>query len=179
MAERILSHDSLTKTITTTTTTLLGAIFLMKRKKMYESEMEKIQNVKMTLETQVMNLESAAQNAATMKAMEAGTKTMKKIRQDVGLDKVDDVMDEIREEMDMANEVSTAMGQQVDPIVMDDDELLAELNDLESADLEAELLKPTPSLALPEAPNSRLKVSGASKAEEEELRKLEAEIAGM
>merc|ERR1719389_583776 len=78
-----------------------GALFCLKRKKMYEGEMEKIGNVKMTLETQVMNLESAAQNADTFNAMKAGTNTMKKIRNDVGIDKVDDLMDDIREEMDV------------------------------------------------------------------------------
>merc|ERR1719245_985583 len=40
---------------------------------------EKICNVKMTLETQVMNLESAAQNADTFNAMKSGTNTMKKL----------------------------------------------------------------------------------------------------
>ena len=38
-----------------------AALFAMKRKKLYEAEVDKIQNVKMTLETQVINLESAAQ----------------------------------------------------------------------------------------------------------------------
>ena len=33
-----------------------GALFCMKRKKLYEAEADKIQNVKMTLETQVINL---------------------------------------------------------------------------------------------------------------------------
>merc|ERR1712157_30604 len=77
-----------------------GALFAMKRKKMYENEIDKIQNVKMTLETQVMNLESAAQNAATFNAMAQENKTMKKIRKDVGVEKVDDIMDDIREEME-------------------------------------------------------------------------------
>jgi charged multivesicular body protein 4 len=52
----------------------------MKRKKLYEAEYDKIQNIKMTLETQVIGLESAAQNAETFKAMSQGTKTMQKIR---------------------------------------------------------------------------------------------------
>merc|ERR1712137_213165 len=121
-----------------------GALFCMKRKKLYETEIDKIQNVKMTLETQVINLESAAQNAETYKAMQAGTTTMKKIRNDVGIDQVDDVMDNIKEEMEMAQEINSAMAQSVDPILADDDELLAELNALETSDLEAELLKPTP-----------------------------------
>lgn len=148
---------------------------------MYEGEIDKIQNVKMTLETQVINLESAAQNAETFKAMEAGSKTMKKIRQDVGIDKVDDIMDEIKEEMEMANEINNAIAQPVDPFLADDDELLAELNALEANDLEAELLAPPSKqqqhISLPTVPNSKLPT--LAKDEEDELRLLEAELAGM
>jgi len=162
-----------------------GALFAMKRKKMYESEIEKIQNVKMTLETQVINLESAAQNAATFQAMNQGNKTMKKIRQDVGIEKVDDIMDEIKEEMEMANEINQAISAPVDPFMMaDEDELLDELNALETADLEAELLKPaatvpTDSLSLPSVPDSKLPTPKLAKAEEDDLKKLEAELAGL
>jgi charged multivesicular body protein 4A/B len=149
---------------------------------MYEAEIDKIQNVKMTLETQVINLESAAQNAETFKAMEAGSKTMKKIRQDVGIDKVDDIMDEIKEEMEMANEINNAIAQPVDPMMADEDELLAELNALEANDLEAELLAPPTkssnnAFSLPTVPNSKL--PSLAKDEEDELRKLEAELAGL
>lgn len=148
---------------------------------MFEAEIDKIQNVKMTLETQVINLESAAQNAETFKAMEAGSKTMKKIRQDVGIDKVDDIMDEIKEEMELANEINNAIAQPVDPMLADDDELLAELNALEANDLEAELLAPPTSnintYSLPTVPNSKL--PSLAKEEEDDLRKLEAELAGL
>lgn len=156
---------------------MTGALFALKRKKLYEAEADKIQNVKMTLETQVINLESAAQNAQTFKAMEAGSKTMKKIRTDVGIEDVDEMMDTIKEEMEMANEINQAIAQPVDPLLADDDELLAELNELETSDLEAELLKPTPALpSMPKVPNSKL--PELEKDEEEELRKLEAELAG-
>jgi charged multivesicular body protein 4 len=155
----------------------------MKRKKLYEAEVDKIQNVKMTLETQVINLESAAQNAQTYKAMQAGTNTMKKIRQDVGLENVDDVMDEIKEEMDLAAEINNAIAQPIDPFMADEDELLAELNDLETSDLEEMLLKPTPQvathtpMAMPQVPASKL--PALAKDEEDDLRKLEAELAGL
>ena len=149
----------------------------MKRKKMYEQEIDKIQNVKMTLETQVINLESAAQNAETFKAMEAGSKTMKKIRQDVGIDKVDDMMDNIREEMEMANEINNAISQPVDALLADEDELLAELNELEAADLEAELHAPPTGLSLPTVPNKKL--PALNKKEEDDLKQLEAELAGL
>merc|ERR1719413_95010 len=150
-----------------------GALFCLKRKKMYEGEMEKIGNVKMTLETQVMNLESATQNADTFNAMKAGTNTMKKIRNDVGIDKVDDLMDDIREEMDVAKDISDAMAQPIDGLY-DEDELLGELEEL---GMEEQLLS-TPSM--PAVPGKKLPtLAGTSKAEEEELRKLEAELAGM
>ena len=146
---------------------------------MFEAEIDKIQNVKMTLETQVINLESAAQNAETFKAMEAGSKTMKKIRTDVGIDKVDDIMDAIKEEMEMANEINNAIGQSVDPMLADDDELLAELNALEANDLESELLAPptSNSYSLPTVPNKKL--PSLAKQEEDDLKKLEAELAGL
>mmetsp|Transcript_30800 Transcript_30800/g.40900 ORF Transcript_30800/g.40900 Transcript_30800/m.40900 type:complete len:149 (+) Transcript_30800:511-957(+) len=148
---------------------------------MYEAEIDKIQNVKMTLETQVMNLESATQNAETFGAMKTGTDAMKKIRMDVGIEKVDDMMDDIREEMEVANEISNAIAQPIDPLMTDDDELLAELEGLEQDELEEEILTlPDAKLDLPDAPSSKLpEIQGATKDEEEELRKLEAEIAGM
>jgi len=162
-----------------------GALFAMKRKKLYEAEVDKIQNVKFTLETQVMNLESAAQNAATYQAMASGANTMKKIRTDVGIDKVDDMMDEIREEMELASEVNTAIAQPVDPLMAaDEDDLLAELNALEANDLEAELLAPpvrpvgNQSLSLPSVPSAK-PTSNLAKEEEDDLKKLEAELAGL
>lgn len=152
----------------------------MKRKKLYEAEADKIQNVKMTLETQVINLESAAQTAETIKAMEQGTKTMKKIRTEVGIEQVDDIMDEIKEEMELANEINNAIAQPVDPLLTDEDELLQELNELEAADLESELLAPptgTANFALPTVPDSKL--PALAKGEEDDLKQLEAELAGL
>ena len=155
-----------------------GAMFALKRKKMYEGEMEKIANVKMTLETQVMNLESAAQNADAFNAMKGGTNTMKKIRTDLGIDKVDDLMDDIREEMDTAADISNAMAQPIDGMY-DEDELLGELAELENLGMEDQLLS-TNAPSMPAVPGNKLPaLSKTSKAEEEELKKLEAELAGM
>lgn len=159
---------------------MIGALFALKRKKLYEAEIEKIQNVKMTLETQVMNLESAAQNAETFKAMEMGSKTMKKIRTEVGIEKVDDIMDEIKEEMELANEINQAISQPVDPLLTDEDELLAELQELETADLEKELLAPptkSGGLSLPAVPQSKL--PSLDQKEADDLKALEAELAGL
>tara|TARA_B110001450_G_C17273302_1_gene340428 strand:- start:71 stop:523 length:453 start_codon:yes stop_codon:yes gene_type:complete len=150
----------------------------MKRKKLYEQEMTKIQNVRFTLETQVINLESAQQNAQTYSALKQGNIAMQGIRKDVGIEQVDDVMDEIKEEMEMAQEINDAIAQPVDPLMADEDELLEELNMLETADLEAELLKPPPSaVSMPAVPNSKLPT--LAKKEEDDLKALEAELAGL
>mmetsp|Transcript_114819 Transcript_114819/g.331827 ORF Transcript_114819/g.331827 Transcript_114819/m.331827 type:complete len:228 (-) Transcript_114819:126-809(-) len=158
-----------------------GALFAMKRKKLYEQEQEKIQNVKFTLETQVMSLESATQNAQTVKAMQEGSKTMQKIRNDVGIEQVDDIMDNIKEEMEMAQEINEAISQPVDTLMADEDELLDELNALETADLEAELLKPPAAaekpLSMPAAPDSKL--PALAQKEQDDLKALEAELAGL
>jgi charged multivesicular body protein 4 len=156
-----------------------GALYLMKRKKLHESEMDKIQNVKMTLETQVLNLESASQNAITFQAMHAGKNAMAKIRDEVGIEKVDDLMDDIREEMEMANEISDAIAQPIDPLATDEDELLAELEQMGADDLEAELLQaPIANNAkLPSVPSKALPTLDDKEAEE--MRQLEAELAGL
>ena len=166
----------------------IGALFALKRKKLYEAEIDKIGNIKMTLETQVMNLESAAQNAATFKAMHAGKDAMKTINTEVGIEKVDDLMDEIREEMEQADEISNALAQPVDPLMMDEDDLLAELANLEAEDVEEQLLmQPNKAAAtvedqfhMPDVPSTVLPtIKNATKEEEEELKMLEAELAGM
>ena len=105
---------------------------------------------------------------------------MKKIRDDVGIDQVDGLMEDIREEMEMADEISNAIAQPVDPLANDEDELLAELEQMGADDLEAELLK-TPAanneVLLPSVPNKKL--PNVNEAEAEEMRKLEAELAGL
>jgi len=114
-----------------------GAMFAMKKKKLYEKEMDKIMNVKMTLETQQMNLESATHNAETFKAMHNGTSAMGKIRKLVGIEKVDDMMDDMRDEMDATDEISNALAQPLDPMMDDDADLLAELDQLEREDIDS------------------------------------------
>jgi charged multivesicular body protein 4 len=102
------------------------------------------------------------------------------IRQEVGIEAVDDVMDEIKEEMELAQEINQAIAQPVDPLMADEDELLEELNMLETADLEEKLLNPpttTTNMALPDVPDSKL--PALAKKEEDDLKALEAELAGL
>jgi charged multivesicular body protein 4A/B len=106
-----------------------AALSTMKKRKLYEGELAKIDNVKLTLETQAIQLEGAAQNIATFDAMKSGAGTMTFIRKSMGVESVDEMLDDIKEEMDLQREVDNAFAAPID-IITDDDALLAELDAL-------------------------------------------------
>mmetsp|Transcript_7127 Transcript_7127/g.10834 ORF Transcript_7127/g.10834 Transcript_7127/m.10834 type:complete len:225 (-) Transcript_7127:49-723(-) len=157
-----------------------GAVAAMKKRKLYQAELEKIANVKMTLETQAMNLESTAHTADAFKVMSAGNKTMSKIRKSMGgVESVDDLMMDIQDEMQNVDEINTAIGQNT-LTTMDDDELMKELEDMGNMDLQMQLDAAEAGASnLPEVPTGRFsrKSKKHTKKEEEDLRKLEAELA--
>jgi len=155
-----------------------GALFSLKRKKMFEAEIDKIQGSKMTLETQIMSLESNVQNMETYSAMKAGASAMANIRKQCDVENVDELMDDIREEMEIAQEISTAIAQPVDTLGTDEDELLDELKELEELDLEEKLLQVPASAAplkMPNAPTTALEQEADDEAEA--LKALEASLA--
>lgn len=55
------------------------ALLALKRKKAYETNIEKINGARMTIETQMMAIENANVNLETMGAMRAGAEAMKNI----------------------------------------------------------------------------------------------------
>ena len=146
-----------------------SALFAMKRKKLYQAELDKLENVKMTLETQAIQLESAAHNQETFRAMESGNTTMARLRRAFGIDKVDTLMEDIREEMDLATEVNGAIGTPLDPYMEDDQDLLAELEALDDSPKQT-----SAAFSMPKIPRFR-KVSHSDDAND--LKRLEAELA--
>jgi charged multivesicular body protein 4 len=163
---------------------VIDAIFALKRKKLHEEEILKIQNTRMTLETQCLQLESASQTALVVDAMKAGKNALQKHQSELGVDKIENLMDEIQEQIEVSNEINQALAQPVDPLLASDDDLLAELHELQAQELEEDLLKAAPSLAeqtelnMPKVPVSKLPaVVVHEDPEMEELRKLEAEFA--
>lgn len=105
------------------------ALMALKRKRAYEDQITKIMGSRMTIEQQVLAIENASLNLETMNAMKAGADAMKNIHGKLDINKVDSTMDDIREQMDLANEVSDAISQPVGiGIDFDEDELEQELN---------------------------------------------------
>lgn len=114
-----------------------GALFALKRKKMYEAEVAKLQGARITLDSQILALESAAVNIETFKAMKSGASAMKGLRGDIDSDKVDDIMDEIQEEKDIHDSISEAISRPGQDM-FNDEELLEELAELDALELAEE-----------------------------------------
>jgi len=159
-----------------------AALMCLKRKKTYEVQMDKIAGARMTIEQQVMTLEGANVSLEAMNAMKMGAASMRSIHNDINIDNVDETMDEIREQMDIANEINDAISQPLGGEVFDDDDLLAQLDELEQENLDETLLgldgTKTPSVSLPSAP-TKVPTTRAKHAvdEDAELAALEASMA--
>jgi len=155
-----------------------AALMCLKRKKTYEGQMEKISGARMTIEQQVMTLEGANVSLEAMNAMKMGAQSMKAIHKNMSIDNVDDTMDEIREQMDIANEINDAISQPLGGDVLDEDELLAELDDLEQQSMDEQLLDiPSMKNQLPAMPSAPTRAPTKKAIDEDaELAALEASM---
>lgn len=157
----------------------------LKRKKMYEQQRENLRGARFNLETQLLAIENANVNKETMDAMRTGAQAMKSIHGEMNIDKVENTMDDIREQMDLANEITASISQPLGmDMGLDMDELDAELEQLEQEELDATLLDakagPMPSLPSERLPGEKAVPSAAPpaiSAEEAELEELRASMA--
>ena len=152
-----------------------GAILCLKRKKMYQAEVDKINNILANLEQQKFTLENAATNAVVVGAMQESKAGLQSITASMDVDNVTELMDDLQENMDMGEEISNALGQQMGDTV-DDDELLGELDDMEKELMEEEMMKPgvveennvVDQINMPNVPNEKPKVQDDNLDEDEE-----------
>ncbi|KAJ2683987.1 ESCRT-III subunit protein snf7 [Coemansia spiralis] len=144
------------------TTNKRAAIAALKRKKLYEVQRDKMSGTRMTIEAQAMSIEAANVNLETLKAMQVGAKAMKQIHAGMDANTVDETLDQIREQMDINNEISDAISQpQLFGAEMDEDELAAELEELEQEELDKQLLASgTVPVSLPKSPLRNTPLSG-------------------
>jgi charged multivesicular body protein 4 len=151
----------------------------LKRKKRYEKQLQQIDGTMSTIEFQREALQNATTNTEVLRVMGDAAKAMKSAHKNMNVDDVHNLMDDVAEQQEIANEISEAIsnpvGFQQD---VDEDDLLAELEELEQQDLEEKLLDVGPSVdqlpAVPAAqPASREKPKAVSKADEDEMKELE------
>jgi len=152
-----------------------AAMMCLKRKKTYEKQMETISGARMSIDTQIMAIEGASVGLETMQALKLGADTLKGIHGAMDVNRVDETMADVQEQLELANEINDAIGQNIG-LDVDEDELEAELEELEQQRIGDQLLeiKSPMSQPLPSAsrlPNPQLDDDDA------ELRALEESMA--
>mmetsp|Transcript_713 Transcript_713/g.1917 ORF Transcript_713/g.1917 Transcript_713/m.1917 type:complete len:233 (+) Transcript_713:151-849(+) len=162
------------------------ALQCIKRKKMYEKQLESLSNTKMTLENQKLTMEQMKINAGMLEAQKLAAQAMQEETKKMGgVDKVEEIMDQVEDGLQDAAEIQDALGRQVDMpgVDADEDDLLAELEGLEEDALAADLgtvdLGADAAVDMPSTPIS-LPAAGQKKVmtdEERELAELEASMA--
>lgn len=173
-----------------------GALFALKQKKFYENELSKLQGSRMTLFQQRLSLEATATNKLVFEQMQGSLQAMKDARGKIDSDAVEDLVDDMAEEQDMADQIADAISRPAKDM-FDDEELNAELAELEELELDEQLMTPsvpstvnlgTPAAAMPSVPTSVFMPSVPTSAisapaaaeeteEERQLRELTASMA--
>ncbi|KAM3921814.1 charged multivesicular body protein 4b [Leptodactylus fuscus] len=156
-----------------------AALQALKRKKRYEKQLAQIDGTLSTIEFQREALENANTNTEVLKNMGFAAKAMKAAHDNMDIDKVDELMQDIAEQQELADEISQAISKPVGiGEDFDEDELMAELEELEQEELDKNLLEVhgPENVPLPNVPASCLPAKPAKKKQEEDdddMRELE------
>ncbi|QLQ78101.1 hypothetical protein HG537_0A03480 [Torulaspora globosa] len=159
----------------------------LKKKKIYEGQLVKLEGQMETLEQQLFSIESANLNLETMRAMKQGAKAMKQMHNGLDLDKVDETMEQIREQVELGEEISDAISRPMytGANEVDEEELDEELDMLAQEAAMGEAARQTAGtqrVSLPSAPSDKIQASDKQEEQEEEdederaLRELQAEM---
>lgn len=154
------------------------ALQSLKKKKRFEQQLQQIDGTLTTIEFQREALQNARANAEILKTMQSGAKAMKTVHKDMDIDKVEDVMDEIEDQTAIAGEISDAISRPIAGYGMDadEDDLLAELEELEQEGLDEQLLdvgnEPVSNISLPTIPTHTPAVPKPAESLDDELAEL-------
>lgn len=157
-----------------------ACLLALKRKKPLETERARLQQAELTLQEQIMAIESAGLNRTILDSMSYGAQTLQRINKNTDVDKVDDTMLKIQEQMEVTQEISNAISRPLGSTVIDEDDLLAELQELEDLATDELVLPAVPASSvastipssLPAVPSARIPTQ-----EELELAELESSMA--
>ncbi|KAG8376091.1 hypothetical protein BUALT_Bualt09G0027400 [Buddleja alternifolia] len=160
-----------------------AAIQCLKRKKLYEEQIGQLANFQLRIHDQMIMLEGAKATTETVDALRSGAAAMKSMAKATNIDDVDKTMDEINEQTENMKQIQEALATPIGAAAdFDEDELEAELEELEGAELEEQLLQPatTAPAASVHVPSGRVPTRLAPQKrtqEEDELAALQAEMA--
>ncbi|XP_051525877.1 charged multivesicular body protein 4c [Myxocyprinus asiaticus] len=153
-----------------------AALQALKRKKRYEKQLAQIDGTLSTIEFQREALENANTNTEVLKNMGFAAKAIKTAHENMDIDKVDDLMQDITEQQELAQEISDAISRPVGfGEEFDEDELIAELEELEQEEMDNKMLEisGTEDIPLPSVPSDLLPKKTAPKKREEDEDEME------
>ncbi|KAG2382635.1 hypothetical protein C9374_005215 [Naegleria lovaniensis] len=104
----------------------------VKKKKQYQTQLSRIQGQKQNLEQTLLALEEAVINAETLKTQKETSDAIKKVYKGMTAEDIENVMDDVRETLEDANQISDALAQNVGNVI-DEGDLLDELEQMEDA----------------------------------------------
>ncbi|EMD40842.1 hypothetical protein CERSUDRAFT_131156 [Gelatoporia subvermispora B] len=134
-------EEQLKKAKANAVTNKAAATDALRKKKVIEGNLTRLRDTRFQLEMQVQTLESASFNAETMAAMKGAARALKDVHRQLNIENVDTTMAEIQEQTQLANEVSEAISSNTYANVeIDDDELKAELDEMEQDELNERLM---------------------------------------
>ena len=113
----------------------------LRRKKNYEHQLEQTQAHIMTVEREISSIETANINKETLDAMKNAQVAMKKIHGGLTIEKVDETMEQLREQHAVGEEIADALTQGSIQTGVDEDELEDELAELQQEELDNKMLK--------------------------------------
>mmetsp|Transcript_3460 Transcript_3460/g.6472 ORF Transcript_3460/g.6472 Transcript_3460/m.6472 type:complete len:235 (+) Transcript_3460:298-1002(+) len=128
-----------------------AAIFQLKRKKMFEKRLNQLYGQRENVERLINAMEVVAFNKANIDKLKAGKDALSQAVAEVDVDNVNELMDDINEQVSMADEIGEAMGQTLGE-ELDEEDLEKELEELQNEEMEAEMLQ------APEVPVSEQKI---------------------
>ena len=152
------------------TKTYTAAKSALMRKKQHEHSLNQTTAQIATIEQQVYSIEAANINQETLKAMEKAGKAMSQIHGGLSIDKVDETMDKLREQHALGQEIAQAITSSPIGETVDQDELEAELGEMEQEALDermtntgtvpvADRIDGLPNVANGEGPSSLLSIT--------------------
>jgi len=154
-----------------------AAMQCLKNKKQLQAQYDTLAGQMSNLFGVTNSLENAVTNIEVVKANQNTSETMKEIFKEIGgIEKVEDLVDDVRDTMDKVNDVGNVLAQPLGD-AMDDDELDDELNMLEASVLDSQLSQmKTATSKLPQTSTATAVASTPKKQEESDFDELEAEL---
>ena len=159
----------------------------LKRKKLYEGQLASMTAAHDKLEQMAMTIEGATASMEAMTMMKEGAQAMKSLHQGMSVEQVENTMEDVRDQMDVAQEINDAIAQPLGADTLDEDELLQELEGMEQQSMDEQLLAlpPTVGEPVPKAPAAAEPAARSTaaapnpkvKSEADELAQLEAAMA--